>query len=606
MGFIKKIFRSAATIFKWLAIVVGVLSLISVLSFLLFGNSSPQRELLDDAFVLPDIPLQFSAVTYVTKEGKEVSVPAFAGQVEIFTAAETSPDDIKGFVSGHGGKIIAQAPTVGIYIAGVSVGKEAGLIEVLLKEDWVIDAHPYIPLDKNQAEYILDFWKKPSRERSHGAAVCYYVIGQAECTKEILDRCFGNSGCQEAEWPMFYQIIREIKRNEEAPFIIFNLSLGPKADDKNGKPISAAAVEAVYQAYLGMLLQILGHDDLAGVEKTVIVNSAGNDGTDLTSVFQSLSSRKGFSRLVVVGAVTPAGKISSYTNYSRGERDIMYSVGGEKAISMAGKYLTWIGTSFAAPQITCLLNDWLMESPERAMNPQELRNSVFDADAGKDAKRDFQYRYRIDPCLAEESAPTPLPPQSAEEEEILPAPIYTEPTCTSPYDGIWIGNFEESGETKADLSTDDPLFLSPPQKSHRVSFSITFTVKCDTFDKESGSIVMNYNFARVTSNHPAFGCESGCEGTVSFKARPLQGELSLDIRFPNDTGIFTPDSDWIYSPDRGLMTKKHPPADTFSWGSADVEKYECQNRGPYCSRTVPLINWTSSEEMLQNAIIRKQ
>lgn len=401
--------------------------LIGAVSFLFFGK---EKDILEGAFLAADVELKEESINYTTQEGVRVTVPAFAGQVEIFTAAETSPDDIKGFVSGHGGKIIAQAPTVGIYIAEVSVGKEAGLIEALLKEDWVIDAHPYIPLDKNQAEYILDFWKEPSRERSHGAAVCYYVIGQAECAKEILDRCFGNRGCQEAEWPMFYQIIREIKAQEKAPFIIFNLSLGPKTDDKNGKPISAAAVEAAHQAYFGMLLQILGHDDLAGVEKTVIVNSAGNDGADLTSVFRSLSSSKGFSRLVVVGAVTPAGKISPYTNYSRGERDIMYSVGGEKAIPMAGKYLTWTGTSFAAPQITCLLNNWLRKSPDRAANPQELRDSVFDANIGKDSGRGFQYRYFINPCLAEESAEetipqTSLPPPSPEEE--VSTPSFTEP-----------------------------------------------------------------------------------------------------------------------------------------------------------------------------------
>ena len=389
---------------------------ILILIGLLFSGD---EELLKDAFVTPDISLKSATVKYVTEEGQEVNVPAYEGQVEILTSAETALGKVREFIAGHGGKIIAQAPAVGIYIAEVSAGKEAELIEVLLKEDWVVDAHPYIPLEKNQAEYILDFWNEPSRERSHGAAVCYYDNAQKECTKETLDICFENKNCQEAEWPIFYQILREIKASENAPFITINLSLGPIARDKNGKQLPAAAVQAVRKAFFATLIQILGRDDVESVKKTIIINSAGNEGTDLTPIFQSLSSRKGFSRLVVVGAVTPAGKISSYTNYSKTERDIVYSVGGEKAIPMAGKNITWTGTSFAAPQITCLLNNWLRKSPERALNPQELRDSVFDTDIRKDVKRDFQYRYWIDPCLTQEPAgdskeePPPLPNTTA-------------------------------------------------------------------------------------------------------------------------------------------------------------------------------------------------
>lgn len=386
---------------KWFFLVGGILlAILIIIGFLAsFGD-----ELLKDAFVAPDVSLKSATVKYVTKEGQEVSIPAYAGQIEILTSAETDLEKVKEFISGRGGKIIAQAPAVGIYIAEVSDGKEAKLIEALLKENWVVDAYPYTLLEKNQAEYIFDFWNDPSRERSHGAAVCHYAMGQKECTKEILDNCFARKGCQEAEWPMFYQILREIKAGEDESFITINLSLGPKAKDKNGKTLPASAVEALYRAYFSTLIQILGNDDLTGVKKTIIINSAGNEGADLTPVFQALSSRKGFLRLIVAGAVTPAGEIASYSNYSKGERDIVYSVGGEKAISMAGKNITWTGTSFAAPQITCLLNNWLIESPGRAVNPQELRDSVFDGDSGKDAGRDFQYRYRIDPCLTQEPA----------------------------------------------------------------------------------------------------------------------------------------------------------------------------------------------------------
>ena len=396
----KKVFHIIVKVLKWPLIVAGVL----LAALLLIGILLGDEELLEDAFVAPDVSLKSATVNYVTKEGQEVNVPAYEGQIEILTSAETDSEKVKEFILGRGGKVIAQAPTVGIYIAEVPAGKEAELIEALLKEDWVVDAHPYTPLEKNQAEYIFDFWKEPSPERSHGAAVCYYERGQKECTKEILDTCFENKQCQEVEWPMFYQIIRGIKAKEDAPFITINLSLGPIAKDKNGKPLPATAVQALYRAYFAMLIQILGRDDLASIKKTIIVNSAGNDGVDLTPIFQSLSSRKGFSRLVLVGAVTPAGKIAPYTNYSNGEHDIVYSVGGEKAILIAGKNVAWTGTSFSAPQITCLLNNWLRKSPERAANPEELRNSVFDADTGKDSKRDFRYRYRIDPCLTEEPA----------------------------------------------------------------------------------------------------------------------------------------------------------------------------------------------------------
>ena len=72
---------------------------------------------------------------------------------------------------------------------------------------------------------------------------------------------------------------------------------------------------------------------------------------------------------------------------------------------MAGKNLTWTGTSFSAPQIICLLNKWLNDSHERAEDLEGLRDFLFEAaDIGKDAKRDFQYRYRIDHCIIQKSA----------------------------------------------------------------------------------------------------------------------------------------------------------------------------------------------------------
>src|SRR3989344_6135703 len=219
MGILKKVFYIIAKVLKWPLIVAGVLFLILIL----IGVFADNEELLKDAFIAPDISLKSATVKYVTKEGQEVSGPTYEGQIEILTSAETDFEKIKEFISGRGGKVISQAPTVGIYIAEVSAGKEAELIAALLKENWIVDAYPYIPLDKNQAEYVFDFWKEPSRELSHGAAVCYYKNFQKECTKEILDSCFENKNCQEAEWPMFYQIIREIKAKENEPFITINL-----------------------------------------------------------------------------------------------------------------------------------------------------------------------------------------------------------------------------------------------------------------------------------------------------------------------------------------------------------------------------------------------
>lgn len=408
---LKKFLRKAVKIFKWILIISGIVAGALLVVGLLF----PNKEILKDAFVAPDVSLKSTTIKYETKDKQKVSVPAYAGQVEILTSNGTDLEKVSKFISEHGGKIIAQAPAVGIYIAEVSAGKETELIEALLKEDWVVDVYPHILLEKNQAEYIFDFWKEPSRERSHGAAVCYYANGQHECAKEILDGCFADKTCQDAEWPIFYQVLREIKTGEDAPFITINLSLGPKTKNKNGEPLSTPTLQAMYRAYFSSLIQILSRDNLAGVKKTIIINSAGNDGADLTPVLEELSPRKGFLRLIVAGAVTPAGNISSYTNYSKKESDIIYSVGGEKSIPMAGSNLIWTGTSFAAPQIACLLDNWFNESPKRARNPKEFRDFVFDANAGKDTKRDFQYRYRIDPCLNKHEAEKPETEKPQEE-----------------------------------------------------------------------------------------------------------------------------------------------------------------------------------------------
>src|SRR3989304_258112 len=95
MEALKKAFHIIAKTFKWLLIGGGILLAILILIGLLFSGD---EELLKDAFVTPDISLKSATVKYVTEEGQEVNVPAYEGQVEILTSAETALGKVREFI----------------------------------------------------------------------------------------------------------------------------------------------------------------------------------------------------------------------------------------------------------------------------------------------------------------------------------------------------------------------------------------------------------------------------------------------------------------------------------------------------------------------------
>ena len=148
-------------------------------------------------------------------------------------------------------------------------------------------------------------------------------------------------------------------------------------------------------------------------------------------------------------------------------------------------------------------------------------------------------------------------------------------------------------------------------KEYGVSFSMTFTVKCRQTYSDAGEPIndivepIEHNVIRAFSTYPGFGCENGCDVTGDFHVSPLTGDLRLVIEdFPNGAGLYTL-GNWIYSSDRGLITRNSPPAYGSSWGSTAVDPYECRTNRPYCFADQGPINWTGSNYH-SSATIRKQ
>ena len=115
--------------------------------------------------------------------------------------------------------------------------------------------------------------------------------------------------------------------------------------------------------------------DVPGTHNTIIVQAAGNSGTDLTSVVveQQTLHPTAAKQIVEVGALDAEGNIASYSNYSTAAGTMIY-------VPVTGKTnpsgYSLDGTSFAAPQIQYLVGQIMKNRPD--LTPDQLRQVLFD------------------------------------------------------------------------------------------------------------------------------------------------------------------------------------------------------------------------------------
>lgn len=567
-------------------------------------------DFLQDA-VLPETltPAKLADVPYAEKDGTTFTVPAAAGEVIVLADPKTDPrrQIILAKLLGSDDLLLA-LPSAGFYLFRVPVGKEGKFISKIDRLAFVNRSFPNLGLEIEMA-IQGDTWNaKPNGEThattgeplydrmpaatggkfrlttdpkdaaAHGDKVFYLMNGKT-WTKEAMTACRTEKRC--LSFDEGWSFPAALDRNRHEPGLVFNLSWGPVPTDANRQLLPQETILQDYRNWLRQYLSVLDlPPELApGANKAFVVKSAGNSGTDLTAALSdpSLTDRPGWQRMFFVGALDENGDIASYSNWSRNPGDIIYVPVKERTASEvvggADRRLTQ-GTSFAAPQITYLINRLIEEYPELAADPSLLRKVMFDPSVVKTKKvtrdgvelsvnviedpySDRTYRNAIavaaklsgrmvTPEPRPKAAPAPAkkpatsqPPSgqtpTATQPPTAPTaqPEPTQPTGgsgndrssarTSPFEGTWSGTYRENG-TRLYERDAQGNFLT---HDYSIAFNLSFAVKCSSV--YDGNDLLNVTWAGVS--HPYYGC-----GSCTPSGHLMEnggGDLSLLISFPN-------------------------------------------------------------------------
>ncbi|MEM3421111.1 MAG: zinc-ribbon domain-containing protein [Candidatus Hadarchaeum sp.] len=362
-------------------------------------------------------------ITYVTKDGTTTSMEAYSGLVVILAEKGTTAAVVSAEVGSLGGELVLEVPICGYYWARVAAGKEADFISRLRGKSWVADAFPCVPIDLAQGgtvyvdaeqtsgwfwdaydsnaldsnQVIIDAWSNDGYT-THGTDV-----------SQISSSCTSSATASKSEVDIYYQpngtgqgyinsgsiipaiALAMINANDADRVTAINLSIGYKDGfndgvDRHGldNPDVATIQEGEYQ----FLAEILHGMETMGqpyLDHVLISIAAGNMGVDLTKKLQLLQELypNAWGHVIIAGGLDADGNRIRTFNDSDNPDDIIYA-------KMPGGL--W-GTSFTAPQLTCLATALAAARPD--LSSWQIKKAILEA-----ALPSFE-GYRVMPSLAE-------------------------------------------------------------------------------------------------------------------------------------------------------------------------------------------------------------
>jgi len=347
-------------------------------------------------------------VTYITKDGTTIAdMDAYAGLVVILAKKGTTKETVSAGVGSLGGELVMGLPICGIYWARITEGSEASFISSLLDESWVDDAFPCVPIDLAQEgaayvdaeqtsgwfwdaydsfaldsnQVIIDAWSNDGYTY-HGTDV-----------SQIASSCSSSATASKSEVDVYYQpsgtgkgyinsgsivpaiALAMINANDADRVTAINLSIGYKDDfpdgvDRHGVESSDVTTiqEGEYQFLAGILhsMETMGQPYL---DHILISIAAGNMGVDLTKKLQLLQELypNAWDHVIIAGGLDGNDLRIREFNDSDNPDDIIY------AQMPAGLN----GTSFAAPQFTCLATALAAERPD--LTSWQIKKAILEA-----------------------------------------------------------------------------------------------------------------------------------------------------------------------------------------------------------------------------------
>ena len=355
-------------------------------------------------------------ITYVNKDGVTITdADAYAGLVVLLVKKDIDRTTVAAAVSSHAGELVMGVPICGIYWARVAEGGEAGFISSMLSESFVKDVFPCFPVEFAQegtayvdAEQpsgwfwdaydsgaldsdvvIIDAWTNDGfsgagagNGQDHGAAV-----------SDISTSCSGSAGASKSEVDVYNQpqgtgegyinsssivpaiALAMINATDADRVTAINLSIGYKGGlndgiDRHGS--DSPEVANIQEGELRFLEQILHGMETMGqpyLDHVLISIAAGNMGVDLTKQLGVLKDKypSAWGHVIIAGGLDGNNERIRGFNTSENPDDIIY------AQMPSGLN----GTSFAAPQFTCLATALAAERPD--LTSWEIKEAILEA-----------------------------------------------------------------------------------------------------------------------------------------------------------------------------------------------------------------------------------
>jgi hypothetical protein len=332
-------------------------------------------------------------VTYTTRDGKEITVEAFPGQVIIFFSSSTKDTQATGIIEAQGGTILGKLPKLQTYLVGISIGNESSFITAMISMPQVMDAFPNFVLEAAQEavyigpEYFGDEPKLFPINFPEGAVVIDQYFNNGGHGAQVADGIVNNGGTVGAlvslqyyknPWDInepdasgsAYMITEAIasaahgnSNYHPGDPLIINLSYGPYISDNDD---TTTALDKEY-AYNYCILETISKIPSGIRDNGLLINMAlGNEGLELSSVFTDLRQQPGFTNIMDKHFTWVGTDLYADSNWV---------AGGDPDVVISNNTAAVNGTSGAAPYITALLQQLLNNGATPAQASQGIRST---------------------------------------------------------------------------------------------------------------------------------------------------------------------------------------------------------------------------------------
>jgi len=351
-------------------------------------------------------------VDYVTKTGEQLAVQeAYPGFVYLYVQRSTQKGAVETFAIANDGEIVSAIPKAGLYLIEVEPGKESSFLSAGYSESWVLDGIPAIPLAIGTVivhdAYSGSKTTKLDCEKDHGEAARIKAgrLGGSTEAVEARERVIHDRGKTYEIWKPWTDIANSMMvrlwEKKKGENLVFNLSIGP---DEEG--LAKESHKLFLQTFLQTLDAEINADAALGTsvaEHVVLVIAAGNERTDLDKELGELREQfsEAFKHVLIVGGTKETGEIDTELNHLKDNSvkdnsapNMVYSRGKNVPIIDGGVVAICDGTSFAAPEVSAVLDYmWsrapgltatqLVEAFHQALSDQGENNALPQNSAGQ-------------------------------------------------------------------------------------------------------------------------------------------------------------------------------------------------------------------------------